>query len=158
MKQADKLHDMDVSLCCMQMVSAEYISANVKFGKNANFFFNKPMAFAGNQLWMDERSDNAKQLTRRLLLLAFQTLVTVKDTDLKHQMRLQMPAIIVKSARAFQTFLAFKGNRGECYCGQFCACHSCRCFDVWIWNATLRCIADVLRCCRCPVLCPQILR
>ena len=95
------------------MVSAEYISANVKFGKNANFFFNKPMAFAGNQLWMDERSDNAKQLTRRLLLLAFQNPVTVKDTDLKRQLRLQMPAIIVKCARAYQTFLAFKGNRGQ---------------------------------------------
>ena len=51
---------------------------------------------------MDERSDNAKQLTRRLLLLAFQTAVTMKDTDLKRQLRLQMPAIIVKSARAFQ--------------------------------------------------------
>ena len=95
------------------MVSCESISTGVKFAQNASFFWNKPMAFAGNSLWMSEQSDNAKQLTRRLLLLAFQTEVAVQDTDLKKQLQQQMPAMIVKAARAFQTFLAYKGHRGE---------------------------------------------
>lgn len=100
-------------MCVVQMVSCESISTGVKFKENASFFFNKPMAFAGNSLWMSEQSDNAKQLTRRLLLLAFTVEVSEQDTNIKFLLREQMPALIVKCARAFQTFLVYKGNRGE---------------------------------------------
>ena len=92
-----------------QIISGEETTINRKFQTASSGRWTVPGALAGNQLpsW----HDNAGSMQRRILLLAFEYVVTNGDTYLAQKLAKEMPRILLKCNRAYLEAIAEYGHQ-----------------------------------------------